>query len=40
MLDQYDGIGYGRAPYAHQKRSGSGVPLMAKGIEFNVFGDD
>jgi phage terminase large subunit-like protein len=37
MLDQYDGIGYGRAPYAHQKRTGSGVPLMAKNIDFDLF---
>lgn len=36
MLDQYDGIGYGRAPFANQRRMNSG-PLMAKNIDFPLW---
>jgi phage terminase large subunit-like protein len=36
MLDEYDGIGYGRAPYAHQRRANSG-PQMAQGIDFPLW---
>jgi hypothetical protein len=32
-----DGVGYGRMPYAGQRRERSGEATLAKGLDFNLF---
>jgi phage terminase large subunit-like protein len=37
MLAELDGVGYGNMPFAAQRRNGAGEPLIASGVDFDIW---